>query len=247
MIIFWYSFTVFVATVTILALTPAKEWIFILENKKLKVQEKRINLLESQIHYLKKELDEIASNNQKLKYALVLAGADSSISDSAAYDSLRKVDSVKYLKPKINQGNIIATLFNFIAKFFTETDSSKIIFLKPSNGVIINSFNPKEGHFGVDFAQNIGQPVFAAMGGLVIFAGFTAENGNTIILQHREGFITVYKHCSQLLKRERQRVRQGEVIALSGNSGINTKGPHLHFELWKDGKAINPVKYLLTK
>ncbi len=247
MIIFWYSFTVFVATITILALTPAKEWIFILENQKLKVQEKRINILEAQIQYLTKELNEIASTNRKLKFALILAGADSSLSDSAAIDSLRKTDSVWKYNPKIDKGNVLSVFMKIFNWIFAPPDSNKIFFLRPAKGIIVNGYNPKTGHFGLDFAQAIGQPVFAAMSGLVVFAGFTAENGNTIILQHKNGFITVYKHLSRILKRERQRAERGEIIALSGNSGLNTKGPHVHFEIWKNGKAVNPEKYLLNK
>ncbi len=247
MIIFWYSFTVFVATITILALTPAKEWIFILENQKLKVQEKRINILEAQIQYLTKELNEIASTNRKLRYALVLAGADSSFADSTAYDSLKKADSIRTYHMKINEGSLLASLINLVKKIFPVKDSNTVFFIRPAKGVIVNGFKPDEGHFGVDFAQKVGQPVFAAMSGLVVFSGFTARNGNTIIIQHKNGFITVYMHCSQLLKRERQHVLQGEIIALSGNSGLNTKGPHLHFEIWKNGKAVNPEKYLINK
>ena len=66
-----------------------------------------------------------------------------------------------------------------------------------------------------------------------------------LIIQHNKGFTTVYKHCSSLLKKERDVVSQGDLIALSGNSGKNTTGPHLHFEIWQNGKPVDPQKILL--
>lgn len=91
-----------------------------------------------------------------------------------------------------------------------------------------------------------GTPVYAAANGYVIFADYTTEDGYMIILDNNNGYITVYKHCSVLLKRARDVVLQGETIALSGNTGEISTGPHLHFEIWKDGKPINPEKILIN-
>ena len=74
---------------------------------------------------------------------------------------------------------------------------------------------------------------------------FTIDDGLKIIIQHDGGFISVYKHCSSLLKRKRDIVVQGELIALSGNTGQNTTGPHLHFEIWKNGKPQNPKEFFI--
>ena len=97
---------------------------------------------------------------------------------------------------------------------------------------------------GIDFGVASGSPVYASAGGLIIFAEYTVESGYQIILQHDDNYLTIYKHCSSLIKRIRERVTQGELIALSGNSGKNTTGPHLHFEIWQNGKPIDPQKFL---
>ena len=115
-------------------------------------------------------------------------------------------------------------------------DSKKIIIIN----IIIYKFN-----FGIDFAVQTGSAVFSSQGGLIIFSDFTIDDGNKIIIQHDNGFITVYKHCSSLLKHERDNVVQGEIIGLSGNTGENTTGPHLHFEIWKDGKPQNPKEFFI--
>ncbi len=240
-ILFWYSFTVFIITITVLALTPAKKWMFFIENEKLTLQEKRIKQLEKQVYLLTEELNEIASVNKRLRFALALAGADSSIADSAALDSLR-IDETTH-EPA--QGNIFASVVNFFKRLLGKRDKEKIIFIKPVAGYISRGFEPDKGHFGIDFAVPIGQPVHAALGGLVIFADYTTEWGYTLILKHGGGFITVYKHCSRLLKKERDYAEQGEIIALSGNTGTRTSGPHLHFEIWENGKPLNPEKFLI--
>ena len=99
---------------------------------------------------------------------------------------------------------------------------------------------------GLDFSVKSGAPVYASESGMVIFADFTAGDGYKIIIQHDGGYISVYKHCSVLMKKERDIVSRGELIALSGNSGENTSGAHLHFEIWKDGKPLNPKEILIN-
>jgi len=119
--------------------------------------------------------------------------------------------------------------------------------MKPVKGFVTKDFNPGSGHFGIDFAVKEGTPIFATANGYVVFANFTVEDGYTIILAHPENYISVYKHCSSLLKKERQSVMQGEIIALSGNTGKWSTGPHLHFEIWKNGILIDPKTVILNK
>ena len=117
--------------------------------------------------------------------------------------------------------------------------------MEPALGPVIQKFLPGKGHFGIDYGLKSGSPVVASIGGLVVFSGYDIDYGCIIIIDSDNGFITSYKHCSSLLKKERDLVNVGEVIALSGNSGRNTTGPHLHFEIWQNGKAIDPEKVLI--
>ncbi len=118
--------------------------------------------------------------------------------------------------------------------------------LTPLAGVLTRGFEPAQRHFGIDLAAKQGTPVHAAAQGFVVFAGWTFEDGNVVILSHGSGYLTVYKHNSSLLKSPGSLVKRGEVIALVGSTGITSTGPHLHFEVLKDGLPQDPQEYLLT-
>jgi murein DD-endopeptidase MepM/ murein hydrolase activator NlpD len=116
----------------------------------------------------------------------------------------------------------------------------------PVAGVLTRGFEPAQRHFGIDLAAKQGTPVHAAAQGYVVFAGWTFEDGNVVMLSHGSGYLTVYKHNSSLLKSTGSLVKRGEVIALVGSTGITSTGPHLHFEVLKDGLPQNPQEFLLT-
>jgi murein DD-endopeptidase MepM/ murein hydrolase activator NlpD len=238
----FYSFCIALVVAVILALTPLKEIVLIFEKERLAEQQHKIEQLEDKIVYLSNELSKIVSTNKKLKYAILLGTIDSLDTNSAIYDSLKKDDDP--IGPE-NGGSIYNIFLKIIENFFQDS-STNITFIDPVKGIISNKFLPVGGHFGVDFAVKSGTPVIASAGGLVIFANYTSEFGNMLILQHKNDYISVYKHCQVLLKKEREYVYQGELIALSGNSGTKTTGPHLHFEIWKSGKPIDPQKVLIN-
>ncbi len=116
----------------------------------------------------------------------------------------------------------------------------------PANGYLTRGFDPEQFHFGIDFAGKVGSPVLAAADGNVVFAGWTYDYGYVIMVVHPEGYMTVYKHNQSLLKNAGESVRRGEMIALLGNTGRTSSGPHLHFEVWKDGVALDPSHYILS-
>lgn len=116
----------------------------------------------------------------------------------------------------------------------------------PVQGYITQEFNPDQQHFGIDFAGKVGSSIYAAADGSVIFSGWTYDDGYMIIMAHGSGYRTTYKHNQALLKSAGEFVRRGEPIALLGNSGRTSYGPHLHFEVWKDGAPLNPKELLLT-
>ena len=194
--------------------------------------------LNSKMIFLAKELQHLKSTNQKLKYALALG-------DSALIDSFKiNPDSLQKLYKSPKEGNIFGVLLNYIKKVFSYQDNS-IFFILPVNGYISRSFDPERGHYGIDMVVKDGTPVFASAGGFVVFSGYTNNYGHIIILIHSDGYLSIYKHCSVILKKEREFVKQGDLIAQSGNSGLATTGPHLHFEIWHNGEPIDPESVLI--
>lgn len=101
-------------------------------------------------------------------------------------------------------------------------------------------------HPGIDIAARRGTDILAAGSGMVVFAGWTSRYGNIVILNHGDNVFSYYAHNSKLLVEDKAYVRKGEPIAQLGSSGYTSKGPHLHFEIWKDGKPENPRKYILA-
>lgn len=118
--------------------------------------------------------------------------------------------------------------------------------LVPATGFVSRKFEAERGHVGIDFAGKIGSLVVAAAEGYVVFAGYTVDDGYTMILSHGGGFLTIYKHNQSLLKTIGEMVKRGEPIALLGNTGRISYGPHLHFEVWKNGQAQNPSDYFIA-
>lgn len=119
-----------------------------------------------------------------------------------------------------------------------------IKFGSPLRGSQGAAFGPDREHFGVDIIAPENSPVKAVLPGVVIQSDWTLENGHTIAIQHANNIISVYKHNSALLKRTGTQVKTGEAIAIIGNTGTLTKGPHLHFELWYLGNPVDPTQYI---
>ncbi len=137
-------------------------------------------------------------------------------------------------------------LFNLsiLSNASTKTDFSSIHFYPPVRGLVTNSFNPSENHYGTDIVTGSNKVVVAALDGTVIIANWTLETGYVVQIQHANNLISVYKHNSELLKKVGNHVTAGEAIAIIGNSGELTSGPHLHFELWHNGTPIDPEDYV---
>jgi len=117
-------------------------------------------------------------------------------------------------------------------------------FTSPLNGEVAAAFMPDKGHYGIDILAPKNTAIKAAMDGYVFFSDWTLETGNTIGIQHTNNVITFYKHNATLLKKAGNFVRAGEGVAIIGNTGELTNGPHLHFELWHKGKPVDPGEYV---
>ena len=120
-----------------------------------------------------------------------------------------------------------------------------LFFYKPVNGVISSHYQADIHHFGVDIAAASKESVLATLDGTVMYAGYDPNQGHVIQLQHKNGFVSVYKHNELLLKEPGEQVVAGEAIALVGNTGKLSTGPHLHFELWYNGKPVNPEDFIV--
>ncbi len=116
--------------------------------------------------------------------------------------------------------------------------------LQPVGGFLTRGFDARTGHYAVDIAVEEGTMVRAIGDGYVIFADWTQKGGYAVVVQHADGYLSIYNHNQRLLKRVGDRVRSREAVAASGNSGEFTTGPHLHFELWNNGLAQDPRSYL---
>jgi murein DD-endopeptidase MepM/ murein hydrolase activator NlpD len=125
-----------------------------------------------------------------------------------------------------------------------KTSLSNVLFFSPVKGLITGSFKPSDYHYGTDVVAAPNEVVKAVLEGTVIMATWTLETGNVIQIQHENDLVSVYKHNAELLKRVGDRVTAGEPIAIIGNSGEFTTGPHLHFELWHNGTPLNPENYV---
>ncbi len=117
-------------------------------------------------------------------------------------------------------------------------------FFSPLKGIVTDGFGVRNGHLGVDVAAQDGTPIMSTLAGTIIFAEWTVQTGYVIMVQHDNQLVSVYKHNARLLKKEGARVKAGEAIAMVGNSGELTSGPHLHFELWYMGAPLNPENYI---
>jgi murein DD-endopeptidase MepM/ murein hydrolase activator NlpD len=124
------------------------------------------------------------------------------------------------------------------------TGISSFHFFAPLKGYITAAFNPKENHYGIDIVAPENTPIMATLDGKVIYAGWSSETGYVLALQHSNNLISFYKHNSALLKQEGDYVKAGDVIAIIGNTGELSSGPHLHFEIWYNGLPLNPTDYI---
>ncbi len=167
--------------------------------------------------------------------ALLLAAADSSI-------EMLPEDDVEFnaRNPVVGTGN------QQPAGVMQVSHVPSVPLMMPLSGYESRSYSAEDFHYGIDYAGKPGAPVMAAADGIVVFSDWTYDDGYTLMIAHTLGFMTVYKHNQTLLKRGGDSVKRGEPVALLGNTGIKSYGPHLHFEVWKDGIIQNPKHYLLN-
>jgi murein DD-endopeptidase MepM/ murein hydrolase activator NlpD len=154
-------------------------------------------------------------------------------------DTLPMIDS----KFRSEFEDIEGTMFSY-SRTATYGEMDEVFFFPPIQGIISSPYNPKIEHYGVDVVAKTNEPIKSIADGTVIMSTWTQEAGHVLAIQHRSNLISVYKHNSVLLKKVGNFVNAGEVIAIIGNSGEMSTGPHLHFELWYNGNPLNPEDFI---
>ncbi|MGH1335530.1 MAG: M23 family metallopeptidase [Aureispira sp.] len=141
-----------------------------------------------------------------------------------------------------------AELGNLIENTLTTNNSiNTMIFIAPIKGMVSDTFAPIRAHYGTDVVAPKGSLIKATQKGTVLVATWSADTGHMLAIQHDNNVVSFYKHNASLLKKTGDMVQAGEGIAIIGNTGEMTEGPHLHFELWFNGQAINPERYIEFK
>ena len=161
---------------------------------------------------------------------------------------IAKVENVRLKKSK--EDSLLRNEIEGSDKFTLSANSSassgisSFLFFPPVKGMVTNRFNAVGKHYGIDLAGTPNEAVKATLDGTIVLANFTSETGWVIGIQHGNNLFSFYKHNSSLLKKAGDYVKAGDVIAIIGNSGELSTGPHLHFELWSNGSALDPQKYI---
>jgi murein DD-endopeptidase MepM/ murein hydrolase activator NlpD len=135
-------------------------------------------------------------------------------------------------------------LFQHDIKNDNQQEFKLVSFFAPLNGIVTNHFNREEKHFGTDLVSSNNSVIKATADGTVVYADWTVDNGYCIGIQHNGNLLSIYKHNAVLLKENGDFVNAGDAIAIYGNSGSLSTGPHLHFELWYNGTPLNPEDYI---
>ena len=235
--LFALMFIVVLITSAILFFTPIREYIPGYSSTSL---QKQANLLS----YKTDSLRQIVFLNDQYINSLkkVLTGDLETIEykqDSVVYKDAMNIQIIE----KSKEDSILRQLVDSEDKYNLANinkDRDFYLLTSPINGAVSQNYSIADDHLAIDISVDIGTPVKAVSNGRVILSEWTTQTGYVLIIDHGNDLISVYKHNSKLLKPQGEIVKQGEIIALSGNSGVLTSGPHLHFELWSEGFSIDP-------
>jgi murein DD-endopeptidase MepM/ murein hydrolase activator NlpD len=185
------------------------------------------------------------------RISLILQGQDPSKEDSLSISVPQTVNPQQTAVVKSREDSILREYVEREDSYSLQAsggpssvNTSKLFFFKPVEGTLIESFDQEKEHYGIDLLAPANEVIKATLAGTVIFSEWTVETGYVIQLQHKNNITSIYKHNSTLLKETGDLVDAGEAIAIIGNTGELSSGPHLHFELWQDGVPLDPAKYL---
>lgn len=238
-----------ILTTILIAFTPLREYIPGYSNVGLT---KKIYRLQSKTDSIERELamkDRFLQNIND-----VIGGKDLSDQTPLVKDSLKRYSNIKLKKSY--EDSLLRLEFESQSSYnLNRLDAREspgprksqiggLLFFTPLKGVVTNEFDISKKHYGVDIVSKQNEAVKAVLDGTVILTNWTLETGYVVALQHAGGVISVYKHNSTILKKSGDLARAGEPIAIVGETGELSTGPHLHFELWNDGSPVNPKDYI---
>jgi murein DD-endopeptidase MepM/ murein hydrolase activator NlpD len=230
-------------TTYIIAFTPLREYIPGYASTKLK---KDATTLALKSDSLSKALQENDIYIKSIKNALTGNVDYAKFNKDSLIVQHKEIVDEEDLKASKNELNLREQVANEDKYNLFENEKPKVanVFFSPVKGIITDKYNPKKNHLAVDIALEKNAPIKAISNGTVLFADWTPNTGNVIVLNHANGYISVYKHAATLTKSQGDVVKSGEVIALAGSTGIESTGIHLHFELWKEGIPIDPSIFI---
>jgi murein DD-endopeptidase MepM/ murein hydrolase activator NlpD len=240
----------FVIVFSLVAYTPLRKYIpgygdgnmdkeVLALTKELDALEKEFNAQKAYADNFRKMLVGDVTTEEDIDQEVEPMAPDSSlnITPSENEQSLRNEIDLKEVGEAAKKGR--ATNLNA-----RDVPLEQLFFLSPINGEISAGFMPDKKHYGVDVLAPKNTAIKAVMDGYVFISDWTLETGNTIGIQHANNIITFYKHNSALLKKVGSFVKAGEAVAIIGNTGTLSSGPHLHFELWHRGQPIDPTAFI---
>ena len=234
--------SIMAGTFFLISSTPVKEFIPGYPSSELRLEAiKNTFLLDSIIDVTKKQDKFLES----IKSALLGENKETIIEEYKP--QMSQVAREEYFVDQVKEDSILRDRVIQEDKYnFTRSSQTNLIDLlfPPAKGEISQSFDPDSEHYGIDIALSENSPVKSILDGRVIFAEWTSETGNVLIIKHSRELTSIYKHNASLFKKQGDLVSTGEVIATAGNTGKFSTATHLHFELWLSGYAVNPIDFI---
>lgn len=231
------------STILLIAFTPLREYIPGYSSTALRRTAFELAIKSDSLH------DQLTFNKRYLmNLRYIIEGRDPvDFSDTAYSDSIVEAE----LNQSISKNDSLLRefveeeeRFNLQSVKEAENKGRTMSFFTPLKGLITDHFDATEQHLGLDIVADENEVIKSVQDGIVVLANYTSETGYVLVLQHPNNFISVYKHNSALLKEQGALVKAGEPIAIIGNSGKLSSGPHLHFELWYKSFPVDPEDYI---
>ena len=252
LVIFGVALLLIVITSIIIAFTPLREYIPGYTDTNLNREVYLLNLRADSLSREMHKKDVYFDNLKKIVEGYDFA-ADSALASLSIYEPLPAGVTDTITLRKSVQDSLLRAEYEaqdqynlFGADLMSTTKPGTLVknFFVPLNGSVTNAFNADEAHYGIDIVSDGDQIINATLDGTVVFSTWSINNGYCIGIQHEDSYFSVYKHNATLLKKEGDYVKAGEAIAILGQSGDEATFEHLHFELWHNGIAVNPLEYM---